>query len=48
MEEADRIRDAITPDALVGLLERLEPGMTELRCHIGYAEELDDWYRMGA
>jgi len=37
--------DAITPEALVALLEGLEPGVTELCCHAGYAEELDDWYR---
>jgi predicted glycoside hydrolase/deacetylase ChbG (UPF0249 family) len=38
--------DAITPEALVALLARLEPGVTELCCHAGYAEDLDDWYRM--
>jgi chitin disaccharide deacetylase len=37
--------DAITPEALVALLEGLEPGVTELCCHAGYADELDDWYR---
>jgi predicted glycoside hydrolase/deacetylase ChbG (UPF0249 family) len=38
--------DAITPQALVALLEGLEPGVTELCCHAGYADELDDWYRI--
>jgi predicted glycoside hydrolase/deacetylase ChbG (UPF0249 family) len=38
--------DAITPEALVALLEGLEPGVTELCCHAGYADELDDWYRI--
>lgn len=38
--------EAITASALVGLLERLEDGVTELCCHPGYAEDLDDWYRM--
>jgi predicted glycoside hydrolase/deacetylase ChbG (UPF0249 family) len=38
--------DAITPEALVSLLEGLEPGVTELCCHAGYADALDSWYRM--
>jgi predicted glycoside hydrolase/deacetylase ChbG (UPF0249 family) len=37
--------DSITPQALAGLLEQLEEGVTELCCHPGYADELDDWYR---
>jgi chitin disaccharide deacetylase len=37
---------AITVDALVGLIERLEVGITELCCHPGYPGDLDDWYRM--
>jgi predicted glycoside hydrolase/deacetylase ChbG (UPF0249 family) len=36
---------AITPQALAAVLERLEDGVTELCCHPGYADELDDWYR---
>jgi predicted glycoside hydrolase/deacetylase ChbG (UPF0249 family) len=38
--------EAITPDALVRLLEDLEEGVTELCCHPGYAEELHSWYRL--
>jgi predicted glycoside hydrolase/deacetylase ChbG (UPF0249 family) len=38
--------EAITSASLVGLLERLDDGVTELCCHPGYADELDDWYRM--
>jgi chitin disaccharide deacetylase len=38
--------DAITPEALIELLEGLEPGATELGCHPGYAFDLDSWYRM--
>jgi chitin disaccharide deacetylase len=38
--------DAITVDALVALLEGLEDGATELCCHPGYVDDLDDWYRV--
>jgi predicted glycoside hydrolase/deacetylase ChbG (UPF0249 family) len=38
--------DAITLRSLAGLLDAVEPGVTELCCHPGYADELDDWYRM--
>lgn len=37
--------DAITPGALVELLEALEPGVTELCCHPGYTNGLKAWYR---
>lgn len=37
--------EAITPEALIRLLERLEPGVTELGCHPGYADDLPSWYR---
>jgi predicted glycoside hydrolase/deacetylase ChbG (UPF0249 family) len=36
---------AITPEALMQLLARLEEGVTELCCHPGYADDLDSWYR---
>jgi len=37
--------DAITPDALVRVLEALPAGVTELGCHPGYTEGLNSWYR---
>ncbi len=36
---------AITTDALLGLLERLPPGVTELGCHPGYGDDLTTMYR---
>jgi chitin disaccharide deacetylase len=36
--------EAITPEALVQVLERIEEGVTELCCHPGYADRLDEWY----
>ena len=38
-------RLAITPEALIELLGRLEPGVTELCSHPGYTDGLDAWYR---
>jgi predicted glycoside hydrolase/deacetylase ChbG (UPF0249 family) len=37
--------ESITTEALVRLLEELEPGATELGCHPGFVDDLDDWYR---
>lgn len=37
--------DAVTPQALVSVLEGLRPGVTELCSHPGYTEGLKDWYR---
>ena len=37
--------EAITPEALIELLERLPAGITELCCHPGYPEGVDMWYR---
>jgi predicted glycoside hydrolase/deacetylase ChbG (UPF0249 family) len=37
--------EAISRDALVGLLTRLTPGVTELCTHPGYTEGVDMWYR---
>ena len=37
--------EAITPGALIDLLGRLPPGVTELCSHPGYAEGLKEWYR---
>jgi chitin disaccharide deacetylase len=37
--------DAITPDALVGLLAQVSAGATELCSHPGYTEGLREWYR---
>jgi chitin disaccharide deacetylase len=39
------VPDAITVDALVWSLVNLEPGVTELACHPGYAEDLDTIYQ---
>jgi predicted glycoside hydrolase/deacetylase ChbG (UPF0249 family) len=36
---------AITREALIALLSRLEEGVTELGCHPGYVDDLHDWYR---
>lgn len=37
--------DAIQPNALIGLLDGLGPGVTELGTHPGYPEGLREWYR---
>jgi predicted glycoside hydrolase/deacetylase ChbG (UPF0249 family) len=37
--------DAISVDALVRLIENLDGRVTELCCHPGYVDGLDDWYR---
>jgi len=37
--------DAITPSALIELLEHLPSTVTELGCHPGYSEGLKEWYR---
>jgi chitin disaccharide deacetylase len=37
--------DAITLPALIQLLEQIPEGVTELGCHPGYADDLNDWYR---
>ena len=37
--------DAITLPALIQLLEQISEGVTELGCHPGYADDLNDWYR---
>jgi len=36
---------SLTVDALVRSLVNLEPGVTELACHPGYAEDLDTFYQ---
>ena len=37
---------AIASVTLAGLLETLDEGVTELCCHPGYPDDLDDWYRI--
>jgi predicted glycoside hydrolase/deacetylase ChbG (UPF0249 family) len=37
---------AITSASLAALLEKVDKGFTELCCHPGYPDDLDDWYRM--
>jgi len=37
--------ESITVDTLVWSLVNLEPGVTELACHPGYAEDLDTFYQ---
>ena len=43
-EDGEPWRDAITVDGLIQTLEALTPGITELGCHPGYAEDLDTTY----
>src|SRR5215207_9770773 len=38
-------REAISVDALIRLIENIEGHVTELCCHPGYVDGLDDWYR---
>jgi chitin disaccharide deacetylase len=38
--------EAINVEALIRLIENLEDGVTELCCHPGYTDGLDDWYRL--
>jgi chitin disaccharide deacetylase len=38
--------DAITVSSLIRLLEQISEGVTELGCHPGYADDLNDWYRV--
>jgi predicted glycoside hydrolase/deacetylase ChbG (UPF0249 family) len=37
--------DAITPEALLRLLENIDQPITDLACHPGFTDDLDDWYR---
>jgi chitin disaccharide deacetylase len=37
--------DAITPEALIRLLEQLPDGIVELGCHPGFPDGLKAWYR---
>ncbi len=41
----ERRPEAVSVDALVGILEGLRPGTTELACHPGYANDLATDYR---
>jgi predicted glycoside hydrolase/deacetylase ChbG (UPF0249 family) len=41
----DSLADALSPGALVGILRELPPGLSELCCHPGYADDLDTTYR---
>ena len=41
----DPLPDSITVDALVWSLVNVEPGVTELACHPGYAEDLETIYQ---
>lgn len=38
--------ESVTPESLLRLLEQLGDGVTEVCCHPGYADELQDWYRL--
>jgi predicted glycoside hydrolase/deacetylase ChbG (UPF0249 family) len=38
--------DAITPAALIDILETMAPGVLELGCHPGYADDLETMYRL--
>jgi chitin disaccharide deacetylase len=37
--------EAITPEALVRVLESIHDPITDLACHPGFVDDLDDWYR---
>jgi len=37
--------EAITPDGLLSVLESIHEPITDLACHPGFVEDLDDWYR---
>lgn len=37
--------EAISVDALIGVIRNVADDLTELCCHPGYPEGLDDWYR---
>lgn len=37
--------ETIKPEGLISALQALKPGVTELACHPGYADELDTMYR---
>lgn len=41
----ERLPDAIIAEALIGVIERLEPGITEVACHPGLDPELRSSYR---
>ena len=38
------VPEAITVDALVAVIEQLPPGVTELGCHPGHADDLETTY----
>lgn len=44
LETGEPLAELIAPESLVGLLDRLEPGVTELACHPGYADDLESTY----
>ena len=37
--------EAITPEALLRILESIHEPITDLACHPGFVDDLDDWYR---
>jgi predicted glycoside hydrolase/deacetylase ChbG (UPF0249 family) len=37
--------EAITTDAMLRLLESIDAPITDLACHPGFTDDLDDWYR---
>jgi chitin disaccharide deacetylase len=36
--------EAISPEALLGLLASIDTPITDLACHPGFVDDLDDWY----
>ena len=43
--QGDPMPDAIRVEALLAVLRGLEPGVTELACHPGYADDVETTYR---
>ncbi len=43
--EGEPLPEAITEEALLAMLDSLEPGTTEIGCHPGRADDLDTMYR---
>lgn len=42
--KGESVPDRVTPDALVGLIRSLPPGLTELGCHPGFGDDANSLY----
>src|SRR5579883_676958 len=45
-DRGESFPDAIAPQGLIRILTELQPGITELACHPGYADTLETMYRV--